>query len=45
MSEEMKRYYENMWILRQAIEDKGIAKGIDIGIEKGKAEGVIEGLL
>ena len=38
MSEEMKGEFDNMCNLSQAVEDKGIAKGIDIGIEKGKFE-------
>ena len=38
MSEEMKGEFEIMCNLSQAVEDKGIAKGISIGIKQGKFE-------
>ena len=38
MNEEMKGEFEIMCNLSQAVEDKGIAKGISIGIKQGKFE-------
>lgn len=44
MNEEMKGEFEIMCNLSQAIEDKGIAKGIDIGIEKGRFEATLSNI-